>query len=453
MLLSLTIACCATETPDTDDSQVEYTEDIEFSLEIVSVEAGQAQIKVSHNGTDDDTWYGFATTADNITYAMYDKIDELMQGGDKVSGLMNGTGRTVTVDKLEGETEYKFVVFAVREDGEPYGNTSMETFTTPKAETQYRRNPAWKVEYTGSQEIKETTYDHTVTVTSTDDNTFFMNVLPFDEFDETDIKEIIADEIAYMHEYIAWFNSNYGVESTFSNWITKESKIDAFGLTLGYEYIAIAIGADENGEPTGLYAVSEPFFPTEEEMSEAYASWIGDWTFTGANGVAFDITFRKDVSNRSFVTTGWDPQQPTSLEVLVDWYPEDNMWIAFAQYIGTFTFKEDNGTVDGDIWFAPFDADGKAYLHDSLPCLIGGDLSEGSRMAVSYSEQGLTFDHVEFVGKFHDGLAHITTTTEFPTFPITVTPAQKTAIQSAESERPVHRKTQTPKPVFGQIYR
>ena len=45
------------------DKVIEYTEDIEFELEVKSVTANAAEITISHNGHEDDTWYAFATTS------------------------------------------------------------------------------------------------------------------------------------------------------------------------------------------------------------------------------------------------------------------------------------------------------------------------------------------------------------------------------------------------------
>ena len=42
--------------PDQPGVEVEYTDDIEFAIEILSIEATAAEVKVEHTGTKDDTW-------------------------------------------------------------------------------------------------------------------------------------------------------------------------------------------------------------------------------------------------------------------------------------------------------------------------------------------------------------------------------------------------------------
>ena len=59
--------------------EIEYTEDIEFALKVLSVGATTAEIEVEHTGTEDDTWYGFVTTSTNIRVAIQDIVQELTQ--------------------------------------------------------------------------------------------------------------------------------------------------------------------------------------------------------------------------------------------------------------------------------------------------------------------------------------------------------------------------------------
>lgn len=209
--------------------EIEYTEDIKFALKVLSVGATTAEIEIEHTGTDDDTWYGFVTTSTNIRVAIQDMVEELTQT-EKVTGLTNGISKTIWLEGLTPETKYNYIVFAITEDGDVYGTEEYETFNTI---TEYKVNPAWTVEYTGRQFIGEEEYENTVTVTSKDENPYFMTIV-----------------------------------TTFKSWCFSGNSIDAFGLESGHDYIAMAIGASEDGELTGLYAYSDVFQPYEEEMTE-----------------------------------------------------------------------------------------------------------------------------------------------------------------------------------------
>ena len=307
--------------------EIEYTEDIEFALKVLSVGATTAEIEVEHTGTEDDTWYGFVTTSTNIRVAIQDMVEELTQT-EKVTGLTNGYKKTIKLEGLTPETKYNYIVFAITEDGDVYGTEEYESFKTI---TEYKVNPAWTVEYTGRQFIGEEEYENTVTVTSKDENPYFMTIVTKDRFESTEIKTLLTEELESLKEFIDQYDKYYDVVTTFKSWCFSGNAIDAFGLESGYDYIAIAIGASEDGELTGLYAYSDVFQPYEEEMTEAYASWIGDWVFTGANGVTFDINIRKDKSNKTFVMTGWEGEEASHCEVIIDWYGDS--WMIWSQHI------------------------------------------------------------------------------------------------------------------------
>ena len=422
------------EKPDQPNVEVEieYTEDIEFSIKVLSVDATTAEIEVEHTGTEDDTWYGFATTSTNIKVAIMDMVAELTDNDDeKVTGLFNGYSKTIKLEGLEPETKYNYIVFAITEDGDVYGTEEHESFKTT---TNYRVNSAWTVEFTGRQFIGEQEFENTVTVTSKDKNPYFMTIVTKDRFESTEIKTLLTEELESLKEFIDQYDKYYDVVTTFKSWCFSGSAIDAFGLESGYDYIAMAIGASEDGELTGLYAYSKVFKPYEEEMTEAYASWIGDWVFTGANGVSFDINIRKDKSNKTFTMTGWEGEEASHCEVIIDWYGDS--WMIWSQHILS---GSDPTYGNFDIYFCPVNKEnGKGYIGD-YPMCIGTVTDNGSRMVGIYQEESFTFTHMQFLAEWPDGLYKVTHTTEFPTFPITVTPATKTMSVDCKAS-PVSRK-------------
>ena len=422
------------EKPDQPNVEVEieYTEDIEFSIKVLSVDATTAEIEVEHTGTEDDTWYGFATTSTNIKVAIMDMVAELTDNDDeKVTGLFNGYSKTIKLEGLEPETKYNYIVFAITEDGDVYGTEEHESFKTT---TNFRVNSAWTVEFTGRQFIGEEEYENTVTVTSKDKNPYFMTIVTKDRFESTEIKTLLTEELESLKEFIDQYDKNYDIVTTFKSWCFSGNAIDAFGLESGYDYIAMAIGASEDGELTGLYAYSEVFKPYEEEMTEAYASWIGDWVFTGANGVAFDINFRKGKSNKTFIMSGWEGDEASHCEVIVDWYGDS--WMIWSQHILS---GSDPTYGNFDIYFCPVNTEnGKGYIGD-YPMCIGTVTDNGSRMVGIYQEEGFTFTYMQFLAEWPDGLHPITMTRQFPTFPITVTPATKTMSVDCKAS-PVSRK-------------
>ena len=188
-----------TEIPG-DEKEIDYTEDIEFELELKSLEANAAEILITHNGTDDDTWYAFATTSTNVNVSLENMIEELTIAGGKITSLSNGTSKTVIVEDLKPETKYTYIVFAITADGDVYGTHAFIRFTTPIS---YGPNPAWTVEYTARQFIGNEEYEHTVTVTSTDRNPYFMTIVTKERFEQ-------MIEEGQMLEYSAHAANYYG---------------------------------------------------------------------------------------------------------------------------------------------------------------------------------------------------------------------------------------------------
>ena len=418
-----------------------YTEDITFTLEEKEVEHDKAKFGVEHNGTKSDTWYYFATTEKNIDDAIQAKVTALLSAG-KVD-LENATRKNVTVRDLEPETTYTFVVFAIKADGTLYGNHAIAEFTTPEVpeETpdvptpptptpgEYTINPNWTVTYIGDYEEGGKVYNHVIAVETTDTNPYFVTAWPVEAFDQVGIATVVEEEIKAWEELLAQYPG-----ATWANDILyAESILATVGIDPAYgtKWYAMAIGCDTNGKATGLYALSEVIDlenlgGEEEEPTAEYAAWLGNWTFTGANGVAWPITFSKGKANKSFIMTGWEGFG--DLGVVVEWDATNQIWAAMIQNLGTFEFQ---GGKTGDIWFAAYDAEGYFYPVDGIPAFLGGYDEEGNRVAVGYAPQDNSGNTIDFVmagyvidfGQKQYGV--LSNPEELLTFPVTITPATK----------------------------
>ena len=424
----------------------EYTDDLTFTLEVVEVEADQAKIKVEHNGTTKDTWYGFATTESDVDKAIADVLAE----GNVT--LKKNKKTNITVRNLEPETEYTFIAVGIKADGTAYGNHAIIEFTTAKAEEPtppapegYTVNPNWTVTYVGDYEEGGKVYDNVVHVETTDTNPYFVTAWPVDLFEQNGIEAIVTAEIAAWEEELAKYP-----DATWADIVYAESGLTQVYIDpeYGTKWYAIAIGCDTNGKATGLYALSEVIDlenlggGEEEEPTAEYAAWLGDWTFTGANGVAWPITFSKGKANKSFIMTGWEEQ--TDLPVEVEWDGESGIWAAMIQNLGTYEFE---GGQSGDIWFTAFQGK-NFYPVEGIPAFLGGYDENGGRLAIAYEPQDengntITFDKAGFVASIGGSWYTITGVTEFPTFPITITPATK-ATTNAVKEFKGGKKTLNP---------
>ena len=432
----------------------EYTEDLTFTLEVAEVEADKAKIKVEHNGTTKDTWYGFATTESDVDKAIADVLEE-----GNVS-LKKNTKTNVTVRSLEPETEYTFIAVGIKADGTTYGEPATVKFTTAKAEEptppaptpgEYTINPNWTITYIGDYEQNGKVYNHVITVETTDTNPYFVTAWPVEAFDQVGIATVVEEEIKAWEELLAQYPG-----ATWANDILyAESILATVGIDPAYgtKWYAIAIGCDTNGNATGLYALSEVIDlenlggGEDVELTPEYAAWLGNWTFTGSNGVAFDVTMKQGKANQTYKLAGWEGPDAEGLDITVEWMADNGIWVIFAQSFGTFNFGTSG---NGEVWLTPESKDGYIYPADGIPACLGGFTQDGQMVVEGYAEELEDGSVVEMATMMYlaklekDGKWYgITSVKEWPTFPLTVTPATK-ATTNAVKEFKGGKKTLNP---------
>jgi hypothetical protein len=425
------------EKPDQEQpGQTELNENIKFTIEFTEATENSAKFRVEHDGARTDTWHYFATTQSDIAAAIETEAAALAAEGKAPQA---STGKNVTVRGLEAETEYTLVVFGVTKTGEVYGEPATLAFETTAAPIEgFQVNPAWKVSYIGDYEYEGEILQHVVAVESTDNNPYFTTAWPKDQFEQTPIETIAEAEISAWVEYL----TQYG--KTLEEILSNESSLSQVDINTKYgnEWYVIAIGADAKGNATGYYAVSDLVTIVEEEPTEEYAAWLGNWTFTGANGVAFDVTMSKGTANKTYLLSGWEGPESEGLDITVEWMAEDGIWAIFAQLFGTFNFGSYG---DGPVYLVPQDADGYIYPKEGIPACIGGFTEDGQRMVVGYSEEtedGLVeMVTMMYLANLQNQWYTITSVQEWPTFPLTVTETATTTSERSAAEFKVSKKS------------
>ncbi len=447
-LMLVTFASCTEKGPDTPGKEENKLNDnIKFTVRVMTVEGTTATIKVTHDGTEKDTWYGFATTEANAMDAYQKKAAELKNSG-KVTGLSKKTEQVIQLNDLEPKKDYQYIVFGITETGEPYGVPAYASFTTQSDEVKMVENNAWKVEYSGIKEYEGVNY-HTATVTSTDENTYMITAYEKIYFEYYEVIDLAFTGLENYKAAIDAYNQQNNANMKLTDVLCTGNYTEVLSniYASGSEWQAIAIGVDAaTGELSGYYALSEPFMIQEEEPTADYLDWIGDWTWTGANGKTFDITFEKGISNISFIMTGWEPV--VELPVEVTWYKSEEegvpgAWGIHPMYYGTFDFDEGNGaTTEGDIYFiGSYTYEEESYLltETSYPICFGGITEDNQRMCLpaEYDDgNGNTFaiDDMFFLGVFEDGQYYLSTYENIPSFPITITKRESTGSKNECSE-------------------
>jgi hypothetical protein len=428
-----------------DENTAESLKDLNFTLSVKSVGTDYAEVKVAHDGERNDTWYGFVTTENDLDAAIDAKVDELLEGG-KITGLKKTTTTTVELSGLEADTDYEYVVFGLTSDGTVYGKPSSVSFTTlslPEGVT-YKVNPAWTVKYNGAGVIDGETYEHTVTVTSTDNNSYLITAYPREDYEQYGIQALAEYEVEFWNSFLADYNKNNGTNLDLSVLLCKGTYTDAFSMDAG-DWYAFAIGIGSDLKPNGLYAISDVITIQEGEMSAEYKAWIGDWVFTGSNGMKQYVNFSKLKADESYIMTGYEGADAEGLEVEVMWDAQNQAWAIYNQIIGTYNFGSSGS---GEVWFLGADSQGSFYAEEGVPICAGGIFDNGTLGAVGYSEeweengtkQSYVVSEMNFVVNLSNQWYYITETYKdlengYPTFPITITPATKSPAQAKAMKR------------------
>lgn len=321
-VVAVAMTACGMPTPTPEPNPGGNNGNVTFT---VTATAGEttATINVSHDGTAENTWFGFLTT--DTKKADLSLIYEVV-GNVTAEQLMTGATATINLTDLELATEYKYVVFGLKADGSMYGTAGSAVFTTEDGRS-FTENSAWTIEYIGNYtpEGSEKTYLNCVNVTSTDNNTYYVDYFTPEQWEsvKTDMYGYVESLVAQMKAYLGQINAQLEAAGypayTFEEAFLSSGGIASLGELDPGQYIAVAWGVTADEKVSRLYAKSAPFEVVEEEATPAYAAWIGNWTVTGpgstwseeaknyvAGEVSFDITITKNVNNKSFLVDGWN---------------------------------------------------------------------------------------------------------------------------------------------------
>ena len=249
-----------------------------FEAEATEVKAHEASFTISHAGNEVLTYNCFVTT-DKTTSAK-----ELAQSdfaGCVTDGklnedvvLLSGTSKAVTIDELDSEKDYRFIVYGIFDNNGTYvyyGTPADVAFSTPV-------DLATVTFSAVTSNVTSTSADVTVSYSAAaEDLTWYGFVT----------EDLTSEASALITATVA----NITAESyqTGSN-----KKVSLTELTPGtpYRYIVTGINAD------GVYGVPADVQFTAEDNDKvlAYADFIGEWK---VNGTAFMVSAKEEGSTYS----------------------------------------------------------------------------------------------------------------------------------------------------------
>lgn len=417
-----------------------------FSLEIATEDITEtsAKVKVTHNGQKSDSWYGV------LTQDLETEVEVLVKGavkeylmGDKSDNLHTSSRYVEVLEGLTPGTDYRYIAFGMTAKGQTFGNFAEVTFSTldyGKVDTDLMQyNNAWLVQYTGAGTLYEQPYDHIVSVLSNDQNPYTITVVEADKYNPEGLMQLATDLREAILDYIDYYNSANGTSYRFADLLYTGNGADAFDLEPG-EYRAVVLGYTYTGEVSGLYAVSEPFTVQAPVASEAYNSWLGTWTITGANNVESIISLTADKANRTCLMTGWEgfSQWP----VKVDYESSLNAIFFSSQLVAEDV--QVTSTQRGDIYFFGGDKDGYYYTNEEgdYEIAIAGILDDGMRAIVRYGVNMPNypkFTQMFYMAKIEDKYYTLSEESTIPTFISAMTPGAKPKALSMTAKEPALR--------------
>ncbi len=403
------------------------SENIQFTIEVTDVTDVTAKVRVSHDGTTSDRWYGFATYED-VDLAIDKKLAEITEQGIQ-NVLEDEDELTFDLNLLYPDTKYTFVALALTPEGKVYGKTGIAEFTTE--EGFLKRLEGWDIKYTGRQEVDGYVQDYTITVSAGDSRTYLCSGFLKSYVEEDGVEAVIKQYLEDLKVTFNEYNAAMGGIFQFDQLLTRGDVVQSL-VFWPEEWISIAYEV-KNQEITGYYIMTEPFTIEEEIATEAYSSWFGDWTFTGANGVAWDMTIEQEYINESYLLKGWEGQD---IGIPMEWADAIEMWTIVSGSFGTIQFE---GGIEGELFLYPasVDENGKGIVYNTKGVTIGyGEDINGERRFYTeplQTEDGgtVTLTHMVFAAVIDGQMYGISPTEEWPTFPMTITPRESSANASA----------------------
>lgn len=443
MVAFATIALGACEEPDNGKEQGKnpnLNHNLTLTVDIESITTQTAKVKVTHDGSSNDTWLGFYTA--DLSKGDLELIEEqatAYKAGTSTSQLRASKSYIQILTNLSEGTTYKYIAFGLSDEGEVYGNYGALEFTTQGVNTDpgngdngnpdtppvngMTLNKAWSVEYIGPGTLYEQNVDNIVKVTSVDKNPYLMTVVYASEWDESALKElaeyVVSDYVAYIQD----FNAAYGTSYTLEEMLFVGDGYDAFNLYPGY-YKALAIGVNPNGTISGLYAVSETFEVKEQVATAAFKAWLGNWEVVGNNEVTYTINLSNGLANKFFYMSYWEGDQ--DFMVRVDYNAELDALFFYSQLIQEAVNFGDYGL--GDLYFVGFDREGGLYTTEGgdYGIAIAGILDGGQRAIVRYDDDSVQdypfFDYMQYIADL-DGKYYRLTNAEVLQLPAAMNPA------------------------------
>ena len=323
-----------------------------------------------------------------------------------------------------------------------------------------KENKTWSIEYGGRQTVQGAKVE-VINIADVPSNTLYLvSLINRDNYAtyEGDLKAFMQAELEYALQY----GDDYIYTGS-----PQTILFDPFRHGTWYAFI-IALDSDKN--ITGEYAYKK-FEVEEEEPTEDYLKWIGDWTATDGRYV-YNLQVTSLESNFMYRVDGWEvfngAQVQMDLEYLETYYDPNGCMYFVSQFIQSYEDEDNNNVVMEECFLGEVDYDG--ILHSQGIYLVpdeGLDLAcatfKGDGTAVIEPCIVKTdIDGEEFEAPFYDMKYFAWNTSEKQWyhyndetigFPITMTMQVKSSAPASIGRRGVSKVTSEEKALRGKLHK
>lgn len=208
-----------------------------------------------------------------------------------------------------------------------------------------KENKTWSIEYGGRQTVQGATVE-VINVSNVPANTLYLvsviNRANYSTY-EGKLKEFMENELEAVGDYVYT-----GSPETIL--------FDPFRSGTWYAFI-IAIDSEKN--LTGEYAYIK-FEVEQEEPSEAYLKWLGNWTATDGK-ITYNLKVSQEEANFIYRVDGWEvfegAKVQMDLEYLETFFDNGRMYFT-SQYITSYEDEDLNGVTVDECFLGEIDYDG-----------------------------------------------------------------------------------------------
>lgn len=199
--------------------------------------------------------------------------------------------------------------------------------------------------------------------------------------------------------------------------------------TVTYSVTENNSGSPRSGKITLSYMGISADYEVSQIFSRAYEAWLGDWTFTGANGITRNVTFLPGVPDSTFLMTGYEGL-PDEIAITVNWDEAGKKWEILNQKIAE-SFKIIGRK--GELWLLGVDFSQLfSILETGIP-ICTCEVSEGGKFVAIPYEGEIQYSYYWYyqvsymrlaLKEANGGWIHVTDVNgNYPKFPFTITRA------------------------------